>query len=475
MRAVVHEAIREFRMIQPGQSVAVGCSGGSDSTALLLVLNEQASSLGITLSVAHLNHCLRGKESDGDEDFVRALARRLGVPCFVERVDARKIARRSKTNLEAKARELRLQFFESLIGSRRADVVALGHTADDQAETVLQRLLRGAGTRGLGGIHPVVKSPSNSMLLIRPLIRARRAAIRDWLTTRGENWREDSTNQDILLSRNRIRKDVLPLLEGFNPRVVEALAHTAALARDEEAFWESYLVPIIESEVRWKDGSATIDLLALGKRPPAVAYRVLRWVVGKVQQGCPLGELSQPRSTDFQHIKQLYDWCLHGQSGQRFSLLRGVEARREFSHLIIQRRNGQVLIKPVSYCYAVHVPSMVRVTETGQMFRFDFVALRERGERYNREGSILLTPTLAESPLSLRSWQPGDAFRPEGHRSPKKLQDLFQRARIPVGERAGWPVLWAGEQIVWARRFVPAAGCSASPDSDLAVEINEIG
>jgi tRNA(Ile)-lysidine synthase len=185
MRRLVLETIREFGMIEAGQVVAAGCSGGADSTALVLVLKELASPLGFLLSVAHLNHCLRGSESEADEKFVRSLAERLEVPCFVERTDVGRVSRHAKANLESKARELRLRFFESLIESGKTDMVALGHTADDQAETVLQRLLRGAGTRGLGGIHPAIKSPSGKLNLIRPMIRARRSSIREWLAERG--------------------------------------------------------------------------------------------------------------------------------------------------------------------------------------------------------------------------------------------------------------------------------------------------
>ncbi|MBI2820170.1 MAG: tRNA lysidine(34) synthetase TilS [Acidobacteria bacterium] len=478
MRELALETIREFRMIQPGEAVAAGCSGGADSTALVLLLKELSDSLGCVLSVAHLNHCLRGSESDADEQFVRSLAERLGVPCFVERADVGKISRQSKTNPEAKARELRLRFFESLMESGQADSVALAHTADDQAETVLQRLLRGAGTRGLTGIHPVMKSPSGKLKIIRPLIRARRAALREWLTKRGEGWREDLSNQDRRRTRNRIRHEVLPLLEEFNPRIVEALAHTAAIAREEEAFWESYLQPIYESWVRWEDGKATVDLECLSQAPSAVAYRVLRWVIGRITEGSSSERVGQPRPTDFLHIQRLYRWSLEGQSGQEFSLPQKVEARKEFSHLILERlkegRKRGFGAAASNYCYPVEVPCTVKVTEIELSFRFEFVTLEEGEARYNEQGSILLDAKLAESPLSLRNWQPGDAYRPAGHRSPKKLQDLFQRRRIPVGERIGWPVLWAGERIVWARGLAVATGCSPSPGSHRAVGIYEI-
>lgn len=478
MRELVLGTIRDFRMIQAGDVLAVGCSGGADSTALLLLLKELSESLGCVLSVAHLNHCLRGSESDADEEFVRRLAENLGLTCYAHREAVAMISRRSRTNQEAQARELRLQFFESLIQTGKAGCIALAHTADDQAETVLQRLLRGAGTRGLTGIYPVMRSPSRKMKIIRPLLRLRRAALRQWLTNQGQGWREDTSNQDLRRVRNRVRHQLLPLLEQFNPRIVEILSHTAAIAREEEEFWKSYIEPLCDSWIRWEDGQAKVDLACLQQAPPAVAYRVLRWVLGKVSAGAPMDRTSQPRPTDFLHVAGLYKWSLEGQSGQQFSLPQKVEAWKEFSHLILRKQEKGVPWPAVAtspnYCYTVQVPCTVRVTEIGRAFRFEFIALEEGQARYNDEGSILLDAKLAEFPLSLRNWQRGDAYLPGGHRSPRKLQDLFQRKRIPAHERAGWPVLWAGEQIVWARGMAVAAGWSPSPESHQAVGIHEI-
>ncbi|HWP85644.1 MAG TPA: tRNA lysidine(34) synthetase TilS, partial [Terriglobia bacterium] len=307
----------------------------------------------------------------------------------------------------------------------------------------------------------------------------RRAAIRRWLQQRGERWREDSSNRDRRLTRNRIRHEVLPLLEQFNPRLVETLAHTAAIARAEEAFWESYIQPLCASWVRWENEQAMIAIERLREAPPAVACRVLRWAVAQVRQAGRPEPLRPPPSTDFQHIEGLLRWSLHGQSGQSFSLPRQVEARKEFEHLIIVARKPErggpgTGLCPESYCYPVKVPGSVTVPGLGVSFRFDFVTLGEGQPRYNEQGRILLDAKLADSPLTLRNWQAGDAYQPEGHRSPKKLQDLFQRLRIPVRQRAKWPVLWAAENIVWVRGLAVAAGSSPAPGSSRAIEIREV-
>lgn len=478
VRNQVGNTVRELRMIHAGDSVAVACSGGADSTALLLLLHELSDSLGCVLSVAHLNHCLRGSESDADEQFVRRLAERLGLACYVELWDVGELSRQSKTNQEAKARELRLRFFRTLLEQGKANRVALAHTADDQAETVLQRLLRGAGTRGLTGIQPVMEDGHTEGKIIRPLIQVRRAAVREWLLERGETWREDSSNQDVHFFRNRIRKQLLPLLGEFNPRIVEALAHTAAIAREEEAFWETYLQPFCDSWIRWENGKALVDIDRLRDAPPAVAYRVLRWAMGRVAAAGRLDRASQPGTMDFLHVELLLKWALSGQSGKSFSLPQKLEARKEFSHLILERRteNAKLAQGRVSpeYGYTIHVPCTVTVREIGHCYRIEYVTLESGAARYNEMGSILLDAKLGESPLLLRNWRMGDAYQPEGHRSPKKLQDLFQRKRIPLRERAGWPVLLAGGRIVWVRGLAAAKGFSPGPYSKQAIEIHEI-
>jgi tRNA(Ile)-lysidine synthase len=469
------ETIAEFHMILPGERVAVACSGGADSTALLLLLNEIAESLGCVLSVAHLNHCLRGQESDADAEFVRQMAARLGIPCQIERAEVGKLARLSRTNREAQAREVRLRFFLSLIRSGQADRVALAHTADDQAETVLYRLVRGAGTRGLTGIHPTVEGK-----IIRPLIEARRDALRAWLAARGQPWREDSSNQDLRLARNRIRHEVLPLLAEFNPRIIETLAHTAAIARQEEAFWNAYLEPIRASWVRWEGAKAILNLDQLREAPPAVAYRVLRWAAGKMLDSEISAHGTQPHPISFLHIQRLWKWALAGQSGHALLLPNKLEARKEFSHLILRRwdsAKGPVESREArgDYSYAVRVPSTLRLKERGIALQFEFIPLGTGQPSYNEKGNILLDVKVAESPLSLRNWRAGDAYRQEGHRSPKKLQDLFQRMRIPVYERTGWPVLLAGEQIIWVGGMAVADGFGPKPGSSQAIAVRETG
>ena len=225
--------------VRVGERVCCAVSGGADSTALLLLVlaanGVGKNALGVGLSAVHVNHGLRGEESDGDQAFVEELCGRLGVPLEVRRVDtAGRVEVRGET-IEEAARNLRYEVFGGLVAEGRADVVLTAHTLDDQAETVLMKLLRGAWTEGLGGISPVLELGRGRV--VRPLLGTGRGELRAYLAERGERWREDSSNADEAFTRNRIRKTVLPVLRGENPSIDRTLANLAEVAREEEARW----------------------------------------------------------------------------------------------------------------------------------------------------------------------------------------------------------------------------------------------
>ena len=283
-------------LLHAGERVCVAVSGGADSTALLLALaeaNAERQGLGIALSAAHVHHGLRGAEADGDEAFVRALCERLQVPLTVFRVDTAARQATEHEGIEEAARQLR---YEALRGLA-VDAVATAHTLDDQAETVVMKLLRGAWTEGLGGISPEVQGLGmrdeglGKARLVRPMLGVRRAEVEVFLRERGQEWREDTSNLDLSLTRNRVRRELMPLLRGFNPGIDALLARTAAIARDEEAFWQAEVARVLPQvllpgrpvrgggravSTAVGEGSCALELARLAAMPAALRRRVLR-------------------------------------------------------------------------------------------------------------------------------------------------------------------------------------------------------
>jgi tRNA(Ile)-lysidine synthase len=291
--------------IRPGDRLCVAVSGGADSVALLLALHEANAAtrdgLGIGLSAVHVHHGIReAAESDADLAFVQDLCIQLDVPLHIHRADVPARAAENRETLEEAAREVRYAFFRTLIASGHADSVLTAHTLDDQAETVLMKLLRGAWTEGISAIHPTVLVESPSLTphqaartgrILRPLLATRRTEIEAFLQSRNQPWRTDSTNSDIAYTRNRVRHELMPQLRTFNPSIDQTLANLAELAREEESRWQTELARILPQillpgkpvrgggrAVSTTPGASSIaiELNRLRSLDPALRRRVLR-------------------------------------------------------------------------------------------------------------------------------------------------------------------------------------------------------
>ncbi|HWC98475.1 MAG TPA: tRNA lysidine(34) synthetase TilS [Candidatus Sulfopaludibacter sp.] len=439
----VAATIARYAMLRPGDRVAVAVSGGADSVCLLHIL----ASLAYPVHILHLNHHLRGAESDQDAEFVRG----LGFPATIRDVDFSAIA----GNLEQAARQARLAFFKEAIAAGVVDRVAVGHTRSDQAETVLFRFLRGSGSAGLSGIRPVTSDG-----LIRPLIELDRADVEQYLRQRAIPWREDSTNASLRFARNQIRHSLMPLLaREWNPAIAETLAHTAVWAQGEEAYWEAELDRLAPGRLLQKAGAV---LLCLDHLPEAAARRLIRRAIEQAK-----GDL---RGIDFRHVEAVLAMARRPQGHGHVSVP-GLEVVRSFEWI---RLSGHDSAAP--YRLPAAVPGIVRLPGTGTALSLELIERRETFEGpdsvYNC-GMGWLDWHRVSSPLEFRSWAPGDRYQPLGSSGTEKIKTLFHRARIPLWERRGWPVLWDGSAIVWARRFGPSSQAAANSSSTVVLQIRE--
>jgi tRNA(Ile)-lysidine synthase len=424
------ETVRRHAMLPAGARVAVAVSGGPDSVALLHALRELAPRLGFVLTaVAHVNHQLRGAESEQDQRFVGALAAGLGLGW-----ECRQAPPAGSGNLEQAARRLRQAFFRELIERGVADRVALGHTRDDQAETVLFRLLRGAGPAGLAGILPVTADG-----MVRPLLEVSRREVRAYLQTHGLAWREDSSNRSPRFARNRIRQELLPQLErDWNPRLSTALAQLADLAYEDERQWSALLEPHLKA-MRVEPGAAEIPLAAFEGLSRAFQRRWLRQAILAAR-----GSLTR---IEYAHIEAVLRLAFMRAPGR--VTLPGLVAARSCGWLRLSRTAEPAPPAPLP----IRDFGPVAWPEANPLIRLELSPMRQPPDAYDT-----LRVEFPASGLELRAWRPGDAYQPAGKSRVWKLTELFQQARVPSWRRASWPILSSEGKVLWARQFGPAAG-----------------
>jgi tRNA(Ile)-lysidine synthase len=485
----VLESIRRSKMLSAGDRVGVAVSGGADSVALLRILEALHTELGITLLVAHFDHSLRGTESQADAEFVGRLARASGLEYASVREDVPAEAERHGWNLEDAARRLRYAFFTRLAEEGRATRIAVAHTADDQAETLLAHLIRGTGLTGLAGIYPTVGA------IVRPLLGTRRSDLREYLRARGDAWREDATNRDVRRLRARIREQLLPVLESdFSPAVVGHLGDLAGFAREEEAFWAALVDDRFQAHVRKNGESFAIDVphllapLELSAIPAvgeiSGARSSLRALTERLIRRLYERARGDRRELSARHVEQVIRLAEEATSGRRAELPGGIVVDRDFDTLVFWRSGtsrSSISTKESSdtrnaYQYVMNLPGQgaatVSVPELGRRFSLKVIDWPVNASETKSAGEAL-DAALLRTPLILRNWRPGDAYRPRGRRQLRKLKKMFLAGRVPSRERAGWPVLESDGKVIWARGMPPADEFCAREGTRLGVVIEE--
>ncbi|MGA2370518.1 MAG: tRNA lysidine(34) synthetase TilS [Candidatus Korobacteraceae bacterium] len=432
VREKVRRYIREQALLRAGDRVAAAVSGGADSVALLRVLLELRAELGIVLTVAHFNHGLRGEQSDADEAFVAELAREHHLDFFPGHGSVRDHAFASKLGIEAAGREVRYRWFAQLAGQQRLDSVATAHTFDDQAETVLLKFLRGAGTKGLAGIYPVIGVAGDKKVrIVRPLLVVSREEVESYLESLAQSWREDESNLDHRFLRNRLRHELLPLLEReYNPKIRRLLNDVADTSHAEEDYWRD----LAEREAAARTSPNQFSLEGFAHLPLALQRRVLKCFAE-----------SEGLTLDFAHVEKL----------RRCALGEGTRAELPGGAVVVRRRTslqwraaGQEVAW--AYCYRLPVPGEIQITELRLTLRAEIVP-----EKFARDlpQEELLNPNLVGGELVVRNWRPGDRFWPAHSRSEEKLKRLFTEKHIAAEQRPKWPVALHGDEIIWVRGF----------------------
>jgi len=415
----VQSVIEAHGLLSKGSHVLVGVSGGADSVALLQLLVSLAESFDLSISVAHLNHGIRPEAAE-DAAFVKALCKDLGVPFYTEEVDVPAQAEATGASLEMAARDARYAFFSRTVAKCGADAVATAHTRDDQAETVLLKLCRGAGTAGLRGVAR--KTVMHGVRVIRPLLDVSREEVVGFLNERELAWREDATNTDTRMKRNFVRHEVLPLLEsGLNPRVKEALSRTAELLGEEEALLTALAKQALKGV---QDEAGELRLNPLCALEPALRRRVLQaWLI---RMGVPKGDVC------FDLVERLDAMSKSTDGSQLVELAPGCNVQREYDRLRVTHGATDTCAIPET---TLNVPGETLLAGAG----LRITATLSEGFERTPAGPLGEFPCKAwirwdaDAPplLRVRAWYPGDRIHPVGLEGSCKLQDLFVDAKVP--------------------------------------------
>lgn len=434
MQERFYRILRETGCIPIGSRLLVALSGGADSVALLSLLRGCSRELELQIEAAHLDHSLRSTSCD-DADFVVRLCLDLEIPLTSSRCDVAAAAREKRGNLEEVARDLRRSFLLETAKARNCELIVLGHHADDQAETFVMRLLRGAGPGGLAGMRLA------DGMLVRPLLSFRKQEILDYLSMQGLGWREDGSNQDLGYTRNSIRHRLLPELESYNPQIVPQLSGLCERLRQDEVFLYSLVQQELARCLQRVEDEWQVDCASLTELPPALAGRVVRAVLQEVR-----GDL---RGLNAKHVAAVIGLVTGGPVQGEIMLPEVWVARRyeicRFRKLPPELPEPGVLTLSCAGDYSLPDGRILRVT------------LEKRSQGSSAQTAEFCADSV-NLPLLVRSVQPGDRLRPSGMVGTKKLQDLFVDLKLTREERQSTPLIARGEEVLWVVGLRRCAG-----------------
>jgi tRNA(Ile)-lysidine synthase len=431
----VRATVERFQMLQDGDRVIVGVSGGVDSAVLLHVLRLLRGDYDLSLAVAHVDHGIRGEESLREADFVRELAHGMGLPFETISVDVPVLARKRRISLQEASREARYQFYEEVRRKHGAQKVALGQTADDQAETILMRVIRGAGLRGLKGIPPV-----RSGIYIRPLIELARQDVERFADAEGLSWVTDSSNIKDIYLRNKVRRELIPHLEReYNPSIKGSLTRMASILSRDEDYLDGEAEEVANGLIKGSGGQLMVDIPKLTAFHKALWFRVLQKALGRVLGG-------DLRNIKTVHLEGMCRLLTRRVPNKMLCLPQGVYVEKHYRELLIRKGKPPDVL---SFEYIVDCPGVTILESLGKRLvtrievpEKDVPADVDSNVAYLDENKLIY-------PLILRGFEPGDRFVPLGMRGHKKVKDFFVDAKVPKPLRRRIPLLVSGENIAW--------------------------
>lgn len=433
--------IEEHELFRVNEPLIVGLSGGPDSVCLLHILAGLKRTLGMKLHIAHLNHLLRGAESDADAEYVSGIAHDLGIPATIERRDVKAYQREHRLSLEEAAREVRYAFFSKVAASLSTGTVAVGHTADDQIETILMHLVRGTGIAGLRGMQPLStwSLPDGAQLRVaRPLLGVRREETEAYCAAQGLSPRRDSSNYWPNQLRNRVRSQLIPLLREYNPDIEEALLRTARAADADLAYINKEVSQLWGHAARERPDGIAIDRAEFSSLHPALKRHLVRSALQRL-----LGDLQDIESV---HIESLLE-AMSKPAGKRLSLPRGLAFYGDYSHGLITARGDVTCPLPaLEGEYRLNVPGETEFC--GWRVRSSILNHRPI-ENDEEKLKACLDLDVAGQELTVRGRRRGERFQPLGMEFTKRLQDFMVDAKIPRPWRDRVPLVCSRQHILW--------------------------
>jgi tRNA(Ile)-lysidine synthase len=443
----VKKTIETHRMFNRSDSVLVAVSGGPDSVVLGHVLQSLKAEYSLRMAIAHLNHSLRGRESDRDAEFVAAYARQLGVPIHCAKKDVRAFQRSRRLSPEEAARKVRYEFLETVAVRHGYNKIALGHHSDDNAELMLMNLLRGSGPLGLSGIAPV-----RGGKIIRPMILLNRSDVLNYIAENRLQFVVDASNTDPGYRRNKIRHHLIPeLKKSYNPRINETLNRLGDIMRAEEQWMDEALEPVYNGCVSAGISDLIrLDISRLGGQARAAKRRIIRKAILSVKKDL--------RRITLFHVDAVRELIEAGPNSGRLNLPGGIRVEREANELTVAKKAnvgykkdcGPSRTKHADYRYTVHGTGTLTVSQAGASIKFVEIGIEDLPEFKNigRQLAFFDMDRL-RFPLIVRNARPGDRFSPLGVKGTQKVKKYFIDSKIPAAQRRKCPLVLSGGKVVW--------------------------